>query len=494
MVNAASPAARRARDTLDPADWSQLRAEGHQLLDALFDHLQNLAEGPVWRPMPDAAREAWRAPAPAGPTALSDLLARFQTGIAPYASGNAHPGFMGWVQGAGTPVGMLGEMLSAGLNMNCGGRDHVGIEIERQVALWCRQWFGFPDTSAGIFVTGASMANFIGVLAARTSALGGEVRRRGVAAEGRTLTAYASKSAHACVAQAMDLAGLGSDHLRRIELDAEGRIDLAALRRAIAADRAAGFTPFLLVGTAGTVDVGAIDDLEALADLAQAEDLWLHVDGALGALAVLSPELAPKFAGIERADSLAFDFHKWAQVPYDAGFILARRADDLRAAFAAPAAYLARAERGLAAGADWPNDFGPDLSRSCRALKTWFTVQHYGVEALGAMMASACGLAQDLAALIDAHPKLERLAPVGLNIVAFRYKGAPADQLDALNTRIVEELHLQGRVAPSLTTLGGVKAIRASLMNHRTQADDIEALVALAAATGDRLQQEGRPA
>jgi aromatic-L-amino-acid/L-tryptophan decarboxylase len=246
------------------------------------------------------------------------------------------------------------------------------------------------------------------------------------------------------------------------------------------------------VGTAGSVDIGAVDDLPALADLAAAEDLWLHVDGALGALAVLSPALAPKFAGIKRADSLAFDFHKWAQVPYDAGFILARRAEDLRAAFAAPAAYLARAERGLAAGADWPNDFGPDLSRSCRALKTWFTVQHYGVEALGAMMASACDLAQDLAALIDAHPKLERLAPVGLNIVAFRYKAAPTDQLDALNARIVEELHLHGRVAPSLTTLAGVKAIRASLMNHRTQREDIEALVELAAATGDRLLQEGR--
>ncbi|MEW6597269.1 MAG: pyridoxal-dependent decarboxylase [Pseudomonadota bacterium] len=492
MVNAAPPAARRARDTLDPADWSKLRAEGHRLLDAVLDHMQGLAERPLWRPMPAAAREAWREPAPAGPTPLLDLVARFEDDIAPYASGNAHPGFMGWVQGAGTPAGMLGEMLSAGLNMNCGGRDHVGIEIERQVALWCRAWFGFPDSSAGIFVTGASTANFIGVLAARTAALGGEARRRGVAAEGRILTAYAGKSAHACVAQGLDLSGLGSDRLRRIDLDADGRMDLAALKHAIAADRAAGFTPFLLVGTAGTVDIGAIDDLNALADLAAAEDLWLHVDGALGALAVLSPALAPRFAGIERADSLAFDFHKWAQVPYDAGFILARRAEDLRAAFAAPAAYLARAERGLAAGADWPNDFGPDLSRSCRALKTWFTVKHYGVEALGAMMASACDLARNLAALIDAHPKLERLAPVGLNIVAFRYKAAPDNELDALNAHIVEELHLQGRVAPSLTTLGGTKAIRASLMNHRTQREDIEALVELAAATGDRLQQEGR--
>jgi glutamate/tyrosine decarboxylase-like PLP-dependent enzyme len=270
----------------------------------------------------------------------------------------------------------------------------------------------------------------------------------------------------------MEMAGLGSDALRLVAVDERGRIRLEALAEAIAADRAAGLKPFLLIGTAGSVDIGAIDDLAALADLAAGEGLWLHIDGALGALGMMSPQLAPKFAGIERADSIAFDFHKWGQAPYDAGFVLVR---DIRAqldAFASPAAYLGREQRGLAAGSPWPCDLGPDLSRGFRALKVWFTLKTHGADALGASMLKTCNLAQRLAVRVDGEPELERLAPVELNIVGFRWRGS-----DELNRRIVIELQESGEAAPSTTSIGGRLAIRAAVVNHRTTEADMDRLV-----------------
>ena len=214
------------------------------------------------------------------------------------------------------------------------------------------------------------------------------------------------------------------------------RIDVAALRAQIAADREAGLTPFLVVGSAGTVDIGAIDDLAALSALCREEKLWFHVDGAYGALGILSPALAPRLAGIENADSIALDFHKWGQVPYDAGFLLVRDGRQHRDTFAAPAAYLRRETRGLAAGSSWPCDLGPDLSRGFRALKTWFTLKTYGTEKLGAVIARTCALAGYLEARILAEPRLELMAPVQLNIVCFRYRAADSARSIATSSPI----------------------------------------------------------
>jgi glutamate/tyrosine decarboxylase-like PLP-dependent enzyme len=352
----------------------------------------------------------------------------------------------------------------------------VPVEVERQIVLWMRDLFGFPEGASGLFVTGTSMANLIGVLVARTASLGEEARARGVLPAGQILTAYASADAHGCIARAMDFAGLGSAQLRLVAVDRDHRIDVAALAHAVAADRRAGLRPFLVVGTAGTVDTGASDDLAALADLARREDLWFHVDGAFVALAILVPELAPRLAGIERADSLAFDFHKWGQVPYDAGFILVRDGERHRETFAAPAAYLRRETRGVAAGSPWPCEFGPDLSRGFRALKTWFTLKTYGTAAIGAAIAKSCALAADLAARIEAIPELELLAPAPLNIVCFRYRGA-ADRVDSLNAAIVIDLHESGIAVPSTTVIDGKLAIRAAFVNHRTGTDDVTALL-----------------
>jgi glutamate/tyrosine decarboxylase-like PLP-dependent enzyme len=235
--------------------------------------------------------------------------------------------------------------------------------------------------------------------------------------------------------------------------------------------------PFLVIATVGTVDVGAIDNIEAIADLCARENIWLHIDGAFGALAMLSPELAPRLKGIERADSIAFDFHKWGQVPYDAGFILVRDSELHQQAFASPAAYLQRQERGLSANSPWACDFGLDLSRSFRALKTWFTLSVYGDEKLGQVISHTCRLAQYLKKQVLQTPELELLAPVALNIVCFRYRCTEVD-LNWLNTEIVIALQESGDAAPSSTTLNGCVAIRAAIVNHRTTQQDIDTLLA----------------
>src|SRR5580700_11318731 len=254
------------------------------MLDDILDYIQNIRERPVWQPIPDEVRARFHSALPIAPADLAAVHQEFMQHILPYATGNVHPGFMGWVHGGGTPTGMLAEMLAAGLNANLGGRDHVPIEVERQIVQWMRQIFGFPESATGLFVTGTSLANLIGVLIARDAELGFEVRCAGVASSSKKLAAYTSAAAHSCIGKAMDIAGIGSDALRLIPVDERYRIDLQALEKAIDADRRAGFTPFLIVGTAGTVDTGAIDNLDALAALCRRERLWFHVDGACGAL------------------------------------------------------------------------------------------------------------------------------------------------------------------------------------------------------------------
>jgi aromatic-L-amino-acid decarboxylase len=462
--------------SLDPQDWAGLRAQGHRMLDDMFDNLEGLSERPLWR-TPDAeARQRYRAELPRAGAPLADLHAQFMADMAPYGSGNRHPGFMGWVQGGGTAVGMLAEMLAGGLNANLGGRDHMPIEVERQIVSWMAELFGFPHEASGVFLTGTSTANLCAMLIARDKALGVEVRGDGVRDPG--VAAYASRGVHACIVRAMDMTGLGTGRLRLIDTDADGRISLPALQAAIDADRARGLKPFLVVGSAGTVDVGAIDDLEGLADIARREGALFHVDGALGALGVLTPEIAPRLKGIERADSLALDFHKLCQAPYDAGFLLVRDPEQHKRTFSyGEAPYLRHAERGLAGGEWWPCDYGPDLSRGFRALKVWFTLKTYGLDAIGAVVAQTCALAKALEAQVAAREELELMAPVGFNIVCFGYRGAD-------NAAIAADLQEAGRVAPSTTTLGGRTAIRAAIVNHRTTIDDIDALVAGVLALG----------
>ncbi len=465
--------------TLDPEDWTELRTQAHRMLDDMLDYTKDIRSRPVWQPIPDEVRARRNSPTPRSPSRLTDVHEEFMHYVLPYAVGNVHPGFMGWVHGGGTPVGMLAEMLAAGLNANLGGRDQIPIEVEREVVRWACEIVGFPGAASGLFVTGTSMANLIAVVVAREAALGNPTGGRRIAAGANQLAAYASTAVHGCIGKAMEIAGLGSDALRLVAADRRHRIDLSALQEAILRDREAGLTPFLVVGTAGTVDTGAVDDLAGLADLCRREKIWFHVDGAYGALAKLAPELAHRLDGMERADSLAFDFHKWGQVPYDAGVILVRDGAVHQRAFALSANYLERARRGLAGGSPWPCDFGPELSRGFRALKVWFTLKVYGTDALGEAISHTCQLARYLESRIAETPRLELLAPVELNIVCFRYRCAEPDcvQLEQVNEKIVVALQESGIVAPSTTRIDGQLAIRAAIVNHRTSRGEIDALI-----------------
>ena len=471
--------------TLDPSDWTAFRKQAHRMLDDILDYIENIGERPVWQPIPDQLRARFRRDLPQAPSDLAAVHQEFMRDILPYSTGNVHPGFMGWVHGGGTPVGMLAEMLAAGLNANLGGRDHVPIEVERQIVRWMQRIFGFPESATGLFVTGTSLANLIGILIARDTALGFEVRCAGVGAGSKRLSAYTSVAAHSCIGKAMDISGIGSDSLRLVPVDGRGRIDVNALEKAIDVDRRAGLTPFLVVGNAGTVDTGAIDNLDALAGLCRRERLWFHVDGACGALAILAPDLAARLKGIECGDSLAFDFHKWGQAPYDAGFVLIRDGVLHRKTFATSAPYLRRELRGLAAGSPWPCDYGPDLSRGFRALKTWFTLKVHGTEALGAAISRTCALARYLERRVVETPELELLAPVELNVVCFRYRSEDAQRI---NPRIVIELQESGAVAPSTTTIDGRVAIRAAIVNHRTGRREIDTLVEKTVAHGRAME------
>ncbi len=463
-----------ARTGLDPQDWAETRALGHRMLDDMLDWLEHARTRPVWERMPDAKRAELRTPLPERGTGLATIYEDFQRLVLPYGSGNEHPRFMGWVNGGNTEAGLLAGLLVSVFNANCAGRDHAAIEIERQVIAWSAEAMGFPPNAGGILVTGSSLANLIAVLVARRAALGPAVRQAGL--RGAPLTAYSSAAAHGCIARAMDMAGIGTDALRIIETDADGRLIPACLEARIAADRRQGHRPFLVVGTAGTVDIAAFDPLEAIAAITARDKLWFHVDGAFGATCAFSARHRNKLAGLERADSLAFDFHKWAQVPYDAGCVLVRDRQLELDTFAQSLAYLQTAERGIAGNPPWPRDLGPDLSRHFRALKVWMTLRAYGAAGIGHVVDHTCEVAQHLARRIDNEPKLERLAPVALNIVCFRYSDAAGD-LNEFNHELVADLQESGIAAPSTTTIDGKLAIRAGIFNHRTRFEDADAMV-----------------
>ena len=453
----------------------------------MIDHLRTVRDRKVWQPASSDVRKHFEADIPRQPQALDEVLAEFDELIRPYANGNLHPLFMGWVHGAGTPVGMLADMLAAGLNANCGGRNHIGIDVERQIAVWAAKTFDFPKNASGLFVTGTSVANLTAVLVARSAMSNTDPRRGGLREAGRQLVAYTSAQAHGCIAQAVEVAGIGSRYLKAIPVDAHGRMEVGLLAEAIDRDRAEGLHPFIVVGTAGTVNTGAIDNLTAIAKICEDRRLWFHVDGAFGALCALAPTLRPLIAGIDKADSIAFDFHKWAHVPYDAGFVLVKNPALHLRAFAHEESYLKRAPSGLAAGDVWPCDLGIDLSRGFRALKTWFTFRVFGTDRIGACIEKTCALARHLESHITNSELFELAAPVTLNIVCFRLKAGT----DALNRAIVRDLHDRGIAVPSTTELNGISVIRAAIVNHRTCEADIDRFVdALRASAVDVLGRD----
>jgi aromatic-L-amino-acid decarboxylase len=352
---------------------------------------------------------------------------------------------------------------------------------------------GFPAEASGLLVSGGSMANLVSLTVARNHQAGFDIREKGLQSGQPQMVLYGSVEMHSSLQKAVELLGLGSQALRKIAVNNQFQIDLDALKEAIRLDRQVGLRPFCVIGNAGTVNTGALDDLQALADICRQEGLWFHVDGAFGALARISPELRPLVAGIEQADSLAFDLHKWMYMPFEVGCVLVRQEEAHRKAFSLTPDYLSHAERGLAGGSHWFSDYGVQLTRGFRALKVWMSLKEHGLEKYGRLIRQNVKQAQYLSQLVDAAPELERLAPVPLNIVCFRFRagGYSAAGLNSLNQELLIRLHESGIAAPSFTSLNGHNALRAAITNHRSRRADFRILVEAVIRLGKELVNEG---
>ena len=484
-------------ETLDPEDWESVRALGHRMLDEMLDYTQTLRERPAWRHASDEVKAHFDSPLPLDPQPPEEVYKEFVEHVLPYPVGNTHPRFWGWVLGTGTIQGALAELLGAALNTNTGGLDnHSANHVEKQVIDWLKEMLGFPGSASGLLTSGCSAANLIGLAVARNTKAGFDLRQQGLQAAPQKMVAYASQEIHSSVQKAVELLGLGSDALRLVPVNDLFQIDLEALGATIAQDRQDGHLPFCVVGAAGTTNTGAIDDLGALADVCHREDLWLHVDGAFGAWAALAPGARNLVVGMERADSLALDLHKWMYMPYEIGCVFVRREKDQRRAFSLTPSYLAHggSGRGLAGGdLPWFSDYGFQLSRGFRALKAWMSLKEHGVHKYGRLIQQNIDQARYLAGLIEAAPDLELAAPVPLNVVCFRYIGARRDDagLDELNQKIVIELQEQGIAVVSGTTIKGKYVLHVANTNHRSRREDFDLLVREVIRFGRALTQPG---
>ncbi len=476
-------------ETLDPEDWDDLRALGHHMVDDMLTYLQTLRERAPWQPLPDEVRQALHESLPHEGAPAGEVYDEFRRSVLPYPSGNIHPRFWGWVEGTGTPLAALAEMLAATMNPHMAGGNHAGVEVEAQVLDWCKQMLGFPAESSGLLVSGGSMANLVGLAVARTARAAFDVRAEGVGAAPRPLVLYGSEEMHSSLPRAAEVLGLGNRALRRIPVRADYRIDVAALRQAIADDLAHGLRPIAIAGCAGTVNTGAIDPLDELADVAAEHGLWFHVDGAFGALAALAPDLRPLLRGMERADSLTVDLHKWFSLPFECSCALVRDAEAHLRTFTTRPAYLGVSQRGPHGGWPWYADYGIQLTRGFRALKAWMAFKTFGVDKLGRVIRQNVAQAEYLAGLIEASPHLELVAPPSLNVVCFRFVAPGLDEarLNALNEELVFQLQESGAAVPSSTVLRGRFALRCAIVNHRSRREDFDALVEAVASIGKEL-------
>ena len=486
-------------------DWDPKRARelGDRALDLWQELLERLPELAVSPRIPVAeTRKALALEVPEEPLPLDDLVAHMREVVLERSMYPGHPAFLAYISGAGTVPGAPADLLAAAVNPNVGGwrLSPAATAIERHLTEWFAQRFGLPGGGGGILVSGGAMAGYIGLKLARDRKAGWDVRAEGIRG-GPPLAVYASEEVHSINARALDMLGIGRDGLRHLPIDEDFRVKVPALREAIRKDLDAGVKPIAVVGSAGTVATGAIDPLPELAEIAKEHDLWFHVDGAYGGPAVFSEELRPLLAGIDRADSIAFDPHKWMYTPLSGGCILVRDLDHLRQSFSIHefATYVHEDKERMGTEVD-AIDLGPQFSRGFQAFKVWISLLAHGTRAYGQRIAHDVELAKYLHRRADERPDFQVVAPTTLSITCFRYvppdlpKGAGRDDyLDELNERLMTELQLDGRVFPSNAVLNGRFVLRSCIVNFRTEAEQMDLLLDVAAELGNGLDAEMRP-
>ncbi len=478
--------------SLDPDDWDAFRKLGHEAFDDMVDYLQSVSERPVWRPLPESARTLFQEHAPAEGMGAAAVYAQVQQHVLPYPTGNIHPRFWSWVGGTGTTTQLLADMVISTMNSCSLGFDEAASShVELQLVGWLKELLGYPLDASGLLVSGGSMANLVGLAVARTAGAKYDVRATGINTRNQArLMYYASTETHSSVRKAIELLGLGSESLRLIPVLSDFSIDVAALRDAIRSDKDKGHHPACIIANVGTVNTGATDPVETLADIATQYDLWLHVDGAFGAFVRLADEYRHLAAGLERADSVAFDLHKWLYVQYNCGGVLVRGDKLHKDTFSVLPSYLRKLERGLASGPLNFSEYGVQLSRSFIALRAWMALKSEGSKRYAEQISQNVRQAQYLDGLVAAHSDLQRLAPTAMNIVNFRYYDADLDDatLNELNAELLMRLQEEGIAAPSSTELNGCFSIRVAICNHRSKRADFDALVEGAQKIGNELR------
>ena len=450
--------------------WSpaEVRRVGAKVVDLIARYLEQLGDGPVWQPVPRALVEAWQhAPLPTACQSSDDILEAFARDIAPYPFGNGHPRFFGWVNSPPTEIGIFADALAAAMNPSVAGGDHAAVYVERQVVRWFAEMLGLPRDTMGLLVSGSSAAALTGLAVARLHAcrrIGHDVREDGL--PGVTLRVYATAEAHSCHTKAIELLGLGRKSLRVVPSDSALRARPDALDAMIREDTGAGHQPMAVIASAGTVNTGAIDPIDAISEVCQRHGVWLHVDGAYGAPAVLTKAYAGALAAINTADSLAVDPHKWLSVPVENGLVLVRDAGLMRDTFSLVPAYLRTEDE------PWLSEFGIQQTRGFRALKTWMALRYHGVDGYTQRITHDCDLAGRLAELVKGRAELELWEPTSLSIVCFRVRDT-----DDRNREVLRNIQQGGKAFLSSTVLDGRFWLRACFVNHLTTEADVDLLM-----------------
>jgi aromatic-L-amino-acid/L-tryptophan decarboxylase len=464
----------------------QFRELGYRAIDLLAEQLATNSEKPTRQPVPPDLRERlMQQPLPEIGTEPDALLDAFTQDILPYPMGNSSPRFFAWINSPSAPLAIIAELLAAGLNPSVAGGDHAATYVEHGVLNWLKTILTYPVDSGGVLCSGGSVATLIGLGAMRHVKSGGSIRKNGFQSGDAPMIVYTSTQGHGCIQKAIEILGFGSDNLRKIPVDADYRMDVAALKQQIAADRAAGLNPVCVAASAGTVNTGAIDPLDAIADVCAAEDLWFHVDGAYGGVGILATQTEGLYKGIERANSLGIDPHKWMYMPVECGCAFVRDAGAMREAFSLIPPYL-RDDAALS----WFSEYSIQQTRGFKALKLWMVLQQIGVDGYRELISRDINMARMLQAKIRARADFELVAAGSLSVTCFRYTPAGVADAASLNKKLVEIVQREGRAFLTSTELNGRPVLRACVVNFRTSESDLDELLDAIADAGQQFLRQ----